>query len=65
MFVLSPSGTLTRCLESLETLDRDNPEEAKTTDALKQVGLYLGVVCESGGPVEGRGRSFGRTLDSW
>ncbi|GFO28845.1 dual serine/threonine and tyrosine protein kinase-like, partial [Plakobranchus ocellatus] len=32
----SYTGTLTRCLESLETLDKDNPEEAKTTDALKQ-----------------------------
>ncbi|RUS75378.1 hypothetical protein EGW08_016868 [Elysia chlorotica] len=33
----SYTGTLTRCLESLETLDRDSPEEAKTTDALKQI----------------------------
>ena len=30
------SGTLTRCLESLEG-QTDSPEEAKTTDALKQV----------------------------
>ena len=30
------SGTLTRCLESLEG-QADSPEEAKTTDALKQV----------------------------
>ncbi|KAH9487895.1 hypothetical protein Btru_067350 [Bulinus truncatus] len=33
----SYTGTLTRCLESLETLDKDNPEGSKTTDALKQI----------------------------
>ncbi|XP_046354627.2 dual serine/threonine and tyrosine protein kinase-like [Haliotis rufescens] len=33
----SYTGTLTRCLESLESLDRENPEGAKTTDALKQI----------------------------
>lgn len=32
-----PAGTLTRCLESLETMDKENPDESKTTDALKQV----------------------------
>ncbi|XP_050411841.1 dual serine/threonine and tyrosine protein kinase [Patella vulgata] len=32
----SYTGTLTRCLESLETNENNSPEEAKTTDALKQ-----------------------------
>ncbi|XP_059150774.1 dual serine/threonine and tyrosine protein kinase-like [Physella acuta] len=33
----SYTGTLTRCLESLETMDKENPEGAKTTDAFKQI----------------------------
>ncbi|KAK0063245.1 dual serine/threonine and tyrosine protein kinase [Biomphalaria pfeifferi] len=33
----SYTGTLTRCLESLETMDKENPEGSKTTDALKQI----------------------------
>ncbi|BFZ10826.1 hypothetical protein BsWGS_13864 [Bradybaena similaris] len=33
----SYTGTLTRCLESLETMDKENPDESKTTDALKQI----------------------------
>jgi len=33
----SYTGTLTRCLESLELNDRENPDGSKTTDALKQI----------------------------
>ncbi|XP_013412982.1 dual serine/threonine and tyrosine protein kinase [Lingula anatina] len=33
----SYTGTLTRCLESLEKADRDNNEHASTTEALKQI----------------------------
>ncbi|CAL1546423.1 unnamed protein product [Lymnaea stagnalis] len=33
----SYTGTLSRCLESLETMDKENPEGAKTTDAFKQI----------------------------
>ncbi|XP_041379735.1 dual serine/threonine and tyrosine protein kinase-like [Gigantopelta aegis] len=32
----SYTGTLTRCLESLESLDKENPEGSKATDALRQ-----------------------------
>lgn len=37
MFVYAPSGTLTRCLESLEKIDKEHPEGASATEALKQV----------------------------
>ncbi|KAL3852843.1 hypothetical protein ACJMK2_016456 [Sinanodonta woodiana] len=33
----SYTGTLTRCLESLERIDRENPDGASTTQALKQI----------------------------
>lgn len=34
------AGTLTRCLESLEQIEAENPDSNTTTEALKQVLLY-------------------------